>query len=181
MAGVTDAGRILGLNAETWWRRRSGKGLVASFAVAVGAYAVLAFDRFGPQAFFEPRATVRFLLAGLYSCLWLAIGAWVVGRFLLRSDASFETVFRLLGYAHLPLLAAAVVIQVSSVLFRFTAPSLIVVLVVVVLWLPATLVAATRTAFSIATPVALLVVAGPYMLWLLVVGSSLLSQLGHLL
>lgn len=51
--------------------------------------------RFGPQAFFEPRATMRFLLTGLYGWMWLAFAAWLVGRFLVGSPATLESVLRL--------------------------------------------------------------------------------------
>lgn len=180
MASLTAATRLLRLDRGSWSRLEADKGLAVAGLVAMGAYGVLAYDRFGPQAFFEPRATVRFLLTGFYGWLWLAGAAWVIGRTLLNSEASFLSLFRLYGYAHLPLLVLAITIQLVSVLFHVLGPASMVAIFVVVFWLPASLIAATRTALSVAARTAFLVAVGPYVVWLLVVGRSLQTQLGHL-
>ena len=177
---MTAPARLLRLDGAAWDRLALDEGLVGAALITMGAYAVLAFDRFGPQAFFEPRATVRFLLTGFYGWLWLAAAAWVIGRITQRSRVRFEPVFRLFGHAHLPILVLAITIQVASVLFRLQGPALLVVGFVVSFWMPAALVAASRVAFDVGTRTAILIVVGPYVVWLLVVGPSLAGQLGHL-
>lgn len=181
MAPVTAPVRLLRLDESSWDRLAHEGSLGGAALVAMGAYVVLAFDRFGPQGFFAPRATIRFLLAGFYGWLWLAVAAWVLGWILVRSGARFEPVFRVYGFAHLPMLVLAVTIQVISVLFRLPGPALLVAVFGFVLWMPALLVAATRTSFSVGRMKAVAIVAGPYLVWLLVVGRSLVAQLGHLL
>ena len=181
MAPLTVATRLLRLDGDSWSRLDEDKGLAVAALVAMGAYGVLAYDRFGPQAFFDPRATVRFLLTGFYGWLWLAGAAWAIGRILLSSDASFASVFRLFGYAHLPLLVVAIAIQLVSVLFHVPGPAGMVAIFVVVFWLPASLIAATRTALSVGTRTSFFVVVGPYTVWLLAVARLLQTQLGHLL
>ena len=58
---------------------------------------------------------------------------------------------------------------------------LIVALFAGLFWMPALLVAATSQAFAINRRRALAVVVGPYLVWVLVVGRSLHTQIGHLL
>jgi hypothetical protein len=178
---MTPVARTLRFDHDTWRSYQSQASLGWAFVVAMGAYAILAFDRFGVQGVTAPRGTVRLLLTGFYGWLWLAAAAWVIGRFVLGADTPFATVFRLYGYAHLPLVILAVVIQVFSVAFRASGPALLVALFAGVFWMPALLVAATSQAFAIDRRRALAVVAAPYLVWLLVVGRSLYIQVGHLL
>ena len=107
--------------------------------------------------------------------------SWLVGRLVLATQAPFATVFRLYGFAHLPLLLLAITIQVVSVALRVLGPSLVVALFGVLVWMPALLVSASRQAFELDIRPAFLVVAGPYLLWLVVIGGVLTAQLGHLL
>ncbi len=164
---MTPITRTLRYDRITWQAYDTQTGLGWAFAVAIGAYAILAFDRFGVQGVIEPRATVRLLLTGFYGWLWLAGAAWLIGRFVFGDEARFSTVFRLYGYAHLPLVVLAVTIQVASVALRLSGPAL--------------LVAATSQAFGIDRGRALAVALVPYLIWVLVVGRSLYTQIGHLL
>jgi hypothetical protein len=121
------------------------------------------------------------LLTGFYGWLWLAGAVWVIGRFALAVETPFTVVFRLFGFAHRPLLVVAITIQFVAVVAQILGPGVVVAAFSVVLWLPALLVQATRQAFDLDTRRAVLLVAAPYAMWLLVVGSILNDQLGHLL
>jgi hypothetical protein len=181
VATLTAPARLLRVDRATWVRYDAVGGLGSAVLITMGAYAILAFDRFGIQGLLAPRATVRILLIGLYGWLWLAGVAWSVGRLVLATQAPFATVFRLYGFAHLPLLLVAITIQVVSVALRVLGPSLAVALLGVVVWMPALLVSASRQAFELDTRPAFLLIAGPFLLWLVVVGGVLTAQLGHLL
>ena len=178
---MTQVARTLRFDRITWQAYDTQTGLGWSFAVAIGAFAILAFDRFGVQGVIEPRATVRLLLTGFYGWLWLASAAWLIGRFVFRGEARFGTVFRLYGYAHLPLVVLAVAIQVVSVALRLSGPALLLAVFVGLFWMPALLVAATSQAFAIDRRRAVGVAIVPYLIWVLVVGRSLYTQIGHLL
>ncbi len=95
MATLTGPARLLRVDRATWARYQAVGGLGSAVLITMGAYAILAFDRFGIQGLLAPRATVRILLMGFYGWLWLAGAAWLVGRFVLATQAPFATVFRL--------------------------------------------------------------------------------------
>ena len=181
MAALTSTARLLRLDPETW-RSLAGTGSFGGAAlVAVGAYAILAFDRFGVQGVTDPRATVRLLLVGFYGWLWLAGAAWLIARLALGAETRFTTVLRLYGNAHLPLVVVAVAIQVFAVVAQTLGPALLVGAVAVGFWMPALLVGATRQVFALDVRKAVLVAVGPYLVWVFIVGRWLVSQVGHLL
>lgn len=180
MAAVSAASQLLRADRATWERHAVMARLSSASLVAMGAYAVLAFDRFGLQGLFAPRATIRMLLTGFYGWLWLAAASWVIARLVLSRSAPFPNLFRLYGLAHLPLLIVAITIQFFSIALQMSEPALAVAAFAFVVWMPALLVAAARQAFDLETRRALVVVALPYLVWLLVVGRSLGTQLGHL-
>ena len=178
---VTRLSRWLRLDEPTWdhWTRFTTVGSAAILAVA--AYAVLAFDRFGTQGLFEPRGAVRFVLVGFYGWVGLSGATWTIGRVRLRTQAPFSDVLRLFGHVHFPLLLLAIIIQGLSVAFRLLGPAMWGAAFTVVFWMPALLTIATRRALSIDSKTAALIVSGPYVVWLVVVGNYLQTQLGHLL
>ncbi len=164
------------------WRRLAVTGTLAGAAsVAIGAYGLLAFDRLGIQGVVEPKSAVRLLLIGFYGWMWLAAAAWATGRLALGIHSEFVPVLRLYGNAHLPLLFVGIAIQVFSVVGRTLGPALLVAVVAVLFWMPIMLTGATREAFSVDVRRAALLVAGPFLVWLVTVGRYLLTQLGHLL
>lgn len=181
MATLTAAGRLFRVDEESWRSIALTGTFAGATLVAIGAYAILAFDRFGVQGVVDPRATVRLLLAGFYGWLWLVIAAWIIGWFVFGTDTGFATVFRLYGNAHLPLVFVAIAIQVFSVVGRTLGPALLVAGLAGLIWMPAMLVGATRAASGFDTRRSALLVAGPYVIWLLTVGIYLVDQLGHLL
>ncbi len=178
---MTPVARLLRLDRRTWQGLGATGTITAASLATLGAFAVFAFDRFGIQALVAPRPTLRLLLTGFYGWVWLAGTVWIAARFALASAARFDRVLRLFGYAHLPLLAVALTIQVTSVTLRWNGPGLVFGWFTVSFWMPALLVAATRQTVGIDTSLAVLIVAGPYVGWLLVIGRTLASQLGHLL
>ncbi|MEA2000317.1 MAG: YIP1 family protein [Actinomycetota bacterium] len=181
MAALTGGAELLRLDRLTWFKYERTGSLASAALVTIGAYAVFAFDRFGFPALFQPRPSVRLILTGFYGWLWLATAAWAIGRYLLDQDSSFALVVRLYGFAHLPLVVVAVTIQFTSMLLQILGPAMVTALFAAVFWMPALLVAATRQAFDVDTRRAMVLVAGPYAVWLLVVGRTLTTQLGHLL
>jgi hypothetical protein len=181
VATVTRSAELLRLDRDTWARYHGTGTLISASLVSLGAYVVFAFDRFGFAAFSEPRSSVRLVLIGFYGWLWLAGALWLSGRIVGAGDIPFELVFRLIGLVHLPLLIVAIMIQIFAMLLRILGPSLAVGLFSVIFWLPALLVAATRQAFDVDARLAIVLVGGPYVVWLLVVGRILNDQLGHLL
>lgn len=178
---MTSVARLLRLDRRTWQGLDATGTITAASLATLGAFAVFAFDRFGIQALVAPRPTVRMLLTGFYGWVWLAGTVWIVVRYTMASTARFDSVLRLFGYAHLPLLAVALTVQVTSVTLRWNGPGLALGFFAVSFWMPALLVAATRQTVGIDTSRAVLVVTGPYIVWLLVIGRTLASQLGHLL
>lgn len=173
--------RALRVDASTW-RRLSAMATPGGAAlVALGAYLVFAFDRFGLLGIFEPRATVRLMLTGLYGGLWLVGGAWLVARVAFSHSGPVWPMVPLFGHAHLPLLVVAVLIQLFSVTLDLTGPSLWGAVFAGGFWMPAMLVAAVRNLTVLTTWQAVVTVALPYLVWLLVVGRTLWTQLGHLL
>ena len=154
----------------------AGAGLVV-----LGAYLVFAFDRFGIEGFFEPRATVRMMLTGLYGWLWLIAGTWAIARSTFGSVGPTTRLAPLMGHAHLPLLLLAMFIQFVSVALNLLGIAWWLALFTGVFWLPAMLVSAVATATGLDWRRAVIAVTAPYVAWLLVVGRSLWTQLEHLL
>lgn len=164
------------------WERVSRIGTMASaVATAVGAFAFFAFDRFGFQAFIAPRATVRMLLVGFYGWLGLSGLAWLIAKRTRAKNVAFGEVLRIYGYAHLPLLLLGFTIQMVAVVVQVLGPSLLFAQFVILIWLPASLVAATRYVFDVDVRNAVAIIAVPYGLWVLAVGGYLWRQVGHLL
>lgn len=181
MAAIAGGVELLRLDRGTWARYARTGSIASAAFVAMGAYAVFAFDRFGFLAVLEPRPSIRMLLVGFYGWLGLAGAAWALGRFVFHIDTPFEVVFQLFGFAHLPLLVVAVTAQFMAVLLQILGPAFAIAVFTVVFWMPALLVGASRQVFDIETRRAILLVGGPYVVWLLVVGRLLHDQLGHLL
>ncbi len=72
MATVTWGSELLRIDRGTWERYDRAGTVRSAAVVAIGAYAVLAFDRFGFPAIIEPRPSVRLILVGFYGWLGLA-------------------------------------------------------------------------------------------------------------
>ncbi len=180
MAAVTAAARLLRLDRGVWTRFAQYGGLGSALLIAVGAYGVLAFDRFGIQGVLEPKAPTRLILVGFYGWVWLAGASWGVTRFVFGVASDWLTVFRLFGHAHMPLLAMAMTIQFASVGLQAFGVAAVVATFALV-WMPALLVAAAREAFGLEVGRAMLVVVGPFIVWVVVIVRWLETQLGHLL
>lgn len=180
MAAVTAAARWLRLDREVWARLATYGRVGSALLVALGAYVVLAFGRFGIQGVLEPKVPVRLILVGLYGWVWLAGASWGVARFAFGVTASPVTVFRLFGHAHMPLLAVAVTIQIASIMLQAFGIAAVVAAFALA-WMLALLVVAARAAFGFDLGRAMLAVAGPFAVWVAVVVRWLETQLGHLL
>ena len=181
MATLTATAKLLRLDPDTWRNLAATGTFAGSALVAIGAYGILAFDRFGVQGITDPRATVRLLLVGFYGWLWLAGAAWLIAQVAVGSIVGFPRVLRLYGNAHLPLVVVAITIQIFAVFAQALGPALVVGVFSVLFWMPAMLTGATRQAFGVETKRAMVIVAGPYLIWVLTAGRWLFSQVGHLL
>lgn len=152
-----------------------------SALIVLGAYLVFAFDRFGLQGLFEPRATTRMLLVGLYGWLWLTGATWLIARLAFDHAVSPGRLVPLIGQAHLPLLLLAVFIQFSTVALGGTNIGYWLALFAGSFWMPAMLVAATASATGLPTRKAIVAAGVPYLSWALVVGRWFWTRLEHLL
>ncbi|MEL7208061.1 MAG: hypothetical protein AAGK32_07485 [Actinomycetota bacterium] len=194
MATLTEAAVTLGV-ARASWELDTRATMTRAALVAVGAWAVLAWSRFGIQGLLAPRALVRFVLIGFYGWLALAVMIWVIGRLadrslpstsgpigrLTGSGVALIDIVRVTGRAHRPLLVLGVVVQVTALLLRLNGPGLVVAAVGLGLWMPAMLLGGVGHAFELRPARAALVVAGPYAGWLLLLAPFLNGQVGHLL
>ena len=178
MSGVV---RLFRLDSVAWARVSQLGTMASAAATAVGAFAFFAFDRFGFQAFIAPRATARILLVGFYGWIGLSLAAWLIARRVFASVPPLSEVVRIYGYAHLPLLILAFVVQLIAVVVQVLGPSQFVAALVFVAWMPASLVAATRYLFGASLRDALLIVGVPYLVWAGLIGLYLGRQVGHLL
>ena len=174
------AARWLRIDGPSWDRIDVSARMSTAAVNGIGAYLLLAFDRFGFQGFQSPRGPTRLLLIGVYGWLGLSAAMWLVARWRGR-DAEFVTVFRFVGYAHMPLLLVGIVLQMTAITLRWFGPGLIASIFALGFWFPALLVAGVRKATGTHWPEALFVVAAPYGVWLATVGVVLFVQLGHLI
>jgi hypothetical protein len=177
---VTTAARALRLDEDSWrWLVDEAK-LGGATLIVVGAYLVLAFDRFGwPD--FALRPTARLVLTGVYGWVGLALAGWAVTRSVSGAHSGPTMFIRLTGHAHLPLLLLAILIQVVSVMSNVTSIARWPTLFVGLFWFPALLTNAVAGASGLDRARASAVVAVPYLLWAAAVGRLLWRQLGHLL
>lgn len=181
MAALTSLGRVLRLDLTAWERLAKAGTLAGAVLVVAGTYLLLAFDRFGIQGFVEARATTRMVLTGVYGWLGLSFGSWLTARVVWQVRAPFELVLRLFGHAHLALLVVAVAIQFLSVTLRLSDVVIWLALFAVFVWMPLQLVAAAQVALGLTRGYAMLVLATPFVAWLLIVGRWLETQFSHLL
>lgn len=174
---MTSVARAFRLDAASWREMAAGGTLRSAGLLVLGTYLLLAFDRFGSQGFFEPRATVRVMLTGFYGWIGLATGAWVIARFAFRKGGRITPVLRTVGYAHMPLLVVGILIQFFSGLFDLGTLSLVVVGV----GMPVLLVLAVGASLELDWTGAATAALAPYVAWVLLVGRYLWDQLAHLL
>lgn len=164
------------------WKELDRATNEAAIALVIGTFVVLAWNRFGTQGVFSPRASVRMLLVGIYGWLGLAVGLSLMARlFGDRSQPRIVALLRLTGFAHGPLLAVAVVMLVMAGFLQVLGPALVLAVITFSFAMPANLIAATRTHFDVAFPRAMGIVVAPYLVWVLLVGTYLERSVGHLL
>lgn len=164
-------------------------------ATVLGAWLVLAWNRFGFQGVDQPRVMARFVLVGVYGWLGFVAVIWLADR-LLGSGAAANRdrpgsrgidpprLLQLIGLSHLALVVLAVVIQIGqAVPIPLIVPAFTVF--VLLLWFPGMLLAAVLQAWSTSEeasgPVPAAVTGVAYVFWFLTVGRYLLDQLGHLI
>ncbi|MDH4279359.1 MAG: hypothetical protein OEW83_14910 [Acidimicrobiia bacterium] len=86
-----------------------------------------------------------------------------------------------MGLAHLPLLVLGIVVFASVGLFDIVGPGLVVAVFVAGFWFPAGLVMAVAHVHRLSLIRAALVVALPYLFWLMTVGRHFHDRIQHLL
>jgi hypothetical protein len=148
--------------------------------MVIGAYLILAFDRFGwPD--FAVRATTRTLLIGFYGWIWLAVSSWAAARLASGRPGSPSSYLRLTGHAHLPILLVAALLLVFPVTLNVPSIGLWPALFAGVVWMPAMLANVVSALSGLSLGRAALVAALPYAAWAAVVGRLMVRQVGHLL
>jgi len=183
------ATRSLGLDEA----RRSyvGPASLGSAVIRVVAASLLfALSRFGGLVIDSPRAFTRMTLVGVYGWIGLTAGVWL-GAAVLNSvtgqpdDAAQPVPLQhsssAIGLAHMPLVILGVVIFAAGGLFELLGPGLVAAVFVLGFWFPAGLVVATRSAYQLSLARAAGVLALPYLVWLVIVGRHLMTQVQHLL
>lgn len=174
------------LHPQRWRSITPGMFFVGGFT-AFGASLVLAFNRFGGLLIDFPQRFAQMLLFGVWGWLFLGTGIWFAGRLVVDrvgSNADQPTLVKTLtsvGFAHRPILILGAVLFVSTGLLQFTGPGLVVAVFVFGVWFPALLTLSVEYSRYIERRDALMVVAVPYVLWLLIVGRHLINQIAHLL
>lgn len=172
--------RLLRLDDFRWYWLESESTMLGSAALVTGTFLLLAFNRLGwPD--FAWRATTRFLLIGFYGWLGLSLVMFLLVRFSLRRPGSLSTLVRLVAHAHLPLLVAAVFIQVAGVSLDVTGVARWPAAFAGLVWMPASLTAALRAWSDLKRTEAVMAAALPYGAWAAFVGRHLWTQLEHLL
>jgi hypothetical protein len=170
----------LRLDEFRWYWLESEATRLGSSAMVLGAFGLLAFNRLGwPDS--ALRATVRFLLLGLYGWVGLSVAVFIVIRLIYKRTGSPLKLLLLFGHAHLPLLVVAVFVQVVSVSLDITGVSRWPALFVGVFWMPAMLAAAVHAWTDVKRHQAAVSVAMPYLVWAATLGRHLWDQLSHLL
>lgn len=172
--------RALRIDGGTWYWLESEASWAGSIAIMLGAYLILAFDRFGwPDFALGP--TAQWMVVGVVGWLWLALAPWLTVAMSDRPVGSLRSVLVLVGHAHLPLLLVAVVIQVVTVNFNVTGVALLPAAFVAVFWMPAMLVGAVSAALELEARRAIALATVPYLLWVALLGRPLWDQLAHLM
>lgn len=175
-------GQLFGIHPVSWEQVDSDR-LIGAVLLAVGGWAIMAWNRLGVLAFTTPRSGVRFVLIGFYAYLGMALAVWAVARLVDPKPVSVAQLSRtvqVVGLAHRPLLVIALVVQVSALIAPLASVATVAAWLTFGLWMPAMLVGAIRWAREISIAQASLIVAVPYLLWLLTAGRFLLDRVGHL-
>lgn len=188
MATLTAATRALRLDAARWSAVDDEAWATGGVMVTVTA-GIFTLARFGGLTFQAPRSFVRVALVGIWGWIALSAAVWVtlalaavVGRRATRpAPPPPKLVLALVGLAHLPLLALAIVTLVVGLMFELRGPGRAVAVAALGAWFPASLVGAIRWRIGVTVPAAVAVVAVPYAGWLAVVASDYHRQIGHLL
>lgn len=175
--------RLLRLDTQTW-SRQPARTVTGAAVTTISTFTLMALNRFGGQAIATPRAPVRFILIGFYSWIALAGLVWLSARLTTGISGGTTTLRRFVtvcGAAHFPVIVLGVVLFVSVGLFQFLGPGFVAAVFVFAFWMPAMLAAGTKWVFRLPTGRALVVVAVPYLVWLVTTGRYVLSLIGHLL
>ncbi len=154
-------------------------------ATVLGAWALLAWARFGPQLIDDMRAVLRFVLVGVYGWLALSVLIFLALRVLNRrtdgldpTPLSLEATTAKVGLAHQALAVGGFAMQIFQILPFPIVTS--VIAVTSVIWMGAQLtgaVASLQQRQWLATaPLAMTA----WLAWLAVIGTYLWSRLGHL-
>jgi len=105
---VYGVARVMGLR-QSFWDGAEVNGLKGATLTAIGAWLVMAWNRFGIQGVTAPRSGTRFVLVGFYAWIGLGLALWLTARLLDRVSASapapgWRRFVLATGQAHRPLL-----------------------------------------------------------------------------
>lgn len=176
---MTSIAKALRLDDDTWRWLEWRSSWWAGTSIVLGAFMLLAYNRFGwPD--FALRETVRFLLVGLYGWLWLAGASGVAGRLFYGIRQPFPTLVRLVGHAHLPVLAVGLATLLLSS-FNIANVAGWVAGFAGAFWMPAMLANAVAAWGELELTRAIRIVVIPHLVWVGIVGRYVWIQLAHLL
>ncbi len=169
------------------WRTITSEMFFVGAFTAFGASFVLAFNRFGGLLLDSPRQFVQLALYGIWGWLFLGTSIWFTGRLVVdrvgsnADQPSFIKTLTTVGFAHRPLLILGAVMFFSTGLLQINGPGLVVAVLALGLWMPALLALSVQHSRYIPLTNALVAIAAPYALWLVIVARHILSQVSHLL
>jgi len=176
---------FLRVDAGTW-SRVTAASLPNRTLTVVAGFALAAWNRFGAQGFFDPRALLRMLLTGIWGWLGLTIVVWLIASRLdddVRSTplVTLQRMAASVSVAHFPLIILGFYIATFGAFIRTPIPGTVLAVAAFGVWIPHLLMRAVRHVADVSVTRAATVVVLPYLLWLAIIGRWLFVQVGHLL
>ncbi len=172
------------------WSRATAQALPRRTLTVLGAFTLAAWNRFGSQAFLGPRAPVRMILTGIYGWLALSLVVWFIAtridpELLHDRSHSIRRALVAVTVAHFPLIIIGFYIATFGAFIRSPWPGTIIAILTFSFWIPTLLTRALQHLVSLDVRLdrgrAMLAIAVPYIVWLLIIGRYLFQQVGHLL
>jgi len=186
MIGVT---RPLRAADERWAGRTSGSVWTAAAIVAV-TWGLFALNRLGGLALTEPRAFARLAVVGIWGWLALGVAVWAAIRVSdivaargasLQPAVPLDRVLSVVGWAHTPIVALAIVVFVAAGALEILGPGLVVATIVFAAAVPFALVTGVCHVAGSSIMRTIAIVALPYSVWLHIIVRHALDSVQHLL
>ncbi len=147
-------------------------------------------NRLGGLTLTDPRAFVRLTVIGIWGWLALGLSLWAVVRVFAKAAAPdapvrpvvpLDRMLSVVGWAHTPIAALAIVVFIAAGALQLLGPGLVVATVVFALFIPFALVTGVRHVAGSSVMRAIAMIAIPYAVWILVIVRHALDSIQHLL